>query len=58
MNGDEVISGTILEGLVLIFGMPQNFAGWILLYVIAGFLFLLVFGMIMLLLYALLTRRL
>lgn len=57
MNGNDVITGTILEGLVLIFGMPQNFAGWILLYLIAGLLFLLVFFMIMMIPYTLITRR-
>ena len=58
MNGSEVITGTILEGLVLIFGMPQNFVGWILLYIIAGALFLLVIALILLIPYTLIIKRL
>lgn len=54
---DPIITGTITDGIYQVIGYPHDFTGYILVYTIAGFMFILTILMIMAFFYWLLFMR-
>lgn len=54
---EPIVTGTLTDGLYQLFGYPHDFTGYILMYTIAGFLFLVTFLMIMAFFYWLFFMR-